>query len=88
MLGDHLRDGVLADAGFFLGPRSFYAELRKLPATERRRFAMRGIAWVNDLASDAALKTAQRRHARFINATMMVAGRCHTNLPRSRPDGH
>ena len=23
MLGDHLRDGVLADAGFFLGPRSF-----------------------------------------------------------------
>ncbi len=67
--------GVLVDAGFFLGPRAFYAALRDLPATERRRFAMRGIAWVNELYGDAAeLKVAQRRHARFINTTMIVTG--------------
>jgi acyl-CoA hydrolase len=75
LLGDRLRDGVLADAGFFLGPRSFYAALRELPGQERRRFAMRGIAWVNELTGPgAALKAAQRRHARFINTTMMVTG--------------
>ena len=75
LLGDRLRDGVLADAGFFLGPRAFYVALRELPAQERRRFSMRGIAWVNDLIGpDAALKTAQRRHARFINTTMMITG--------------
>jgi hypothetical protein len=73
-VGDRLH-GVLADAGFFLGPRSFYSLLRDLPVEERRRFAMRGIGWVNDLAGpDAALKIAQRRHARFINTTMMVTG--------------
>jgi acyl-CoA hydrolase len=67
--------GVLVDAGFFLGPRGFYAALRELPAAERRRFAMRGISWVNALeGSDADLKIAQRRHARFINTTMMVTG--------------
>ena len=74
-LGERLRPGVLADAGFFLGPRSFYAGLRGLPAAERQRFAMRGIGWVNDLAGPGAeLRFAQRRHARFINATMMVTG--------------
>ena len=74
LLGDRLR-GVLADAGFFLGPRSFYSQLREMPVEERRRFAMRGIAWVNDLGGPGAeLKAAQRRHARFINATMMVTG--------------
>jgi len=73
-LGDRLQ-GVLADACFFLGPRSFYAQLRDLPVEERRRFAMRGIGWVNDLAGPGAeLKAAQRRHARFVNTTMMVTG--------------
>jgi hypothetical protein len=67
--------GVLVDAGFFLGPRAFYAALRELPAPERRRFAMRGISWVNELYGAASeLKVAQRRHARFINTTMMVSG--------------
>jgi acyl-CoA hydrolase len=73
-LGDRLR-GVLADAGFFLGPRSFYSQLREMPVEERRRFAMRGITWVNDHGGPGAkLKAAQRRHARFVNTTMMVTG--------------
>jgi acyl-CoA hydrolase len=74
-LGDRLRGGVLVDAGFFLGPRGFYSALRDLPAGERRAFAMRGISYVNELTGpDWDLKTAQRRHARFINTTMMVTG--------------
>jgi acyl-CoA hydrolase len=67
--------GVLVDAGFFLGPRAFYSALRGLSGAERRRFAMRGISWVNELGGPASeIKIAQRRHARFINTTMMVTG--------------
>jgi acyl-CoA hydrolase len=72
-LGEHLRIGVLIDAGFFLGPRQFYERLRAMPADVRRCFAMRGISFVNELYGyEWELKCAQRRHARFINSTMMV----------------
>ena len=74
-LGEHLRNGVLVDAGFFFGPRGFYAGLRQLDAAERRLFAMRGISFVNELyGTEWELKIAQRRHARFINTTMMITG--------------
>jgi acyl-CoA hydrolase len=74
-LGQRLRNGVVADASFFLGPRAFYEGLRELPAEKRRLFAMRGIGFVNELLGEAwELKRAQRRHARFINTTMMVTG--------------
>ncbi|HEX6239509.1 MAG TPA: acetyl-CoA hydrolase/transferase C-terminal domain-containing protein, partial [Polyangiales bacterium] len=74
-LNTRLHDGVLADAGFFFGPKGFYAALRALPTAERRRLAMRGIRFVNELhGPDWELKVAQRRHARFINTTMMVTG--------------
>lgn len=74
-LGERLRNGVLVDSGFFFGPRSFYAQLRELPAEQRRLFAMRGISFINELhGHEWELKLAQRRHARFINTTMMVTG--------------
>ncbi len=74
-LGDTLRNGVLADSGFFFGPKAFYAGLRQLPAAQRRLFAMRGISFINELyGHEWDLKVAQRRHARFINSTMMVTG--------------
>lgn len=74
-LGERLRNGVLVDAGFFFGPKAFYAGLRDLTAEQRRQFAMRGISFVNELyGHEWELKTAQRRHARFINTTMMVTG--------------
>jgi acyl-CoA hydrolase len=74
-LGDRLRNGVLVDGGFFFGPKAFYAGLRELPAAQRRLFAMRGISFVNELyGHEWELKVAQRRHARFINTTMMVTG--------------
>jgi acyl-CoA hydrolase len=74
-LGDQLRNGVLVDAGFFFGPKALYAQLRELPAAQRRLFAMRGISFVNELyGHEWELKVAQRRHARFVNTTMMVTG--------------
>ena len=74
-LGERLRNGVLVDAGFFFGPKGFYAGLRQLTAEERRLFAMRGIGFVNELyGHEWELKVAQRRYARFINTTMMVTG--------------
>ena len=74
-LGTRLRNGVLVDAGFFFGPKSFYASLRGLPADERRLFAMRSISFVNELyGHEWELKLAQRRHARFVNTVMMLTG--------------
>ncbi|HKR35894.1 MAG TPA: acetyl-CoA hydrolase/transferase C-terminal domain-containing protein [Steroidobacteraceae bacterium] len=74
-LGERLRNGVVADAGFFFGPKGFYEALRTLPVAERRLFAMRAISFVNELyGHEWELKVAQRRHARFVNTTMMVSG--------------
>jgi acyl-CoA hydrolase len=71
--GRRLSGGILLHAGFFLGPRGFYAALRDLPESERRQFSMCGVAFVNQLdGADQALKIAQRTHGRFINSSMMV----------------
>jgi acyl-CoA hydrolase len=71
--GRQLTGGVLLHAGFFLGPRGFYAALRDLPEAERRQFSMRGVSFVNQLdGADQPLKIAQRAHGRFINSSMMV----------------
>jgi acyl-CoA hydrolase len=72
-LGRCLRNGQVLHAGFFLGPRGFYAALRELPESERAQFGMRGVAYVNQLyGADQELRVLQRRAARFINTTMMV----------------
>ncbi|HEX4387872.1 MAG TPA: acetyl-CoA hydrolase/transferase C-terminal domain-containing protein, partial [Steroidobacteraceae bacterium] len=72
-LGRSLRNGQVMHAGFFLGPRGFYAALRELPESERAQFGMRGVAYVNQLyGADQELRVLQRRAARFINTTMMV----------------
>jgi hypothetical protein len=74
-LGTRLRNGAVLDSGFFFGPRAFYAALRKLPVMERRQLTMRSISFINELyGPESELKAAQRRHARFINTTMMVTG--------------
>jgi len=71
--GRQLIGGVVLHAGFFLGPRGFYAALRDLPESERGQFSMGGVGFVNQLAGvDQDLKIAQRRGARFINSTMMA----------------
>ncbi|MFZ1905895.1 MAG: acetyl-CoA hydrolase/transferase C-terminal domain-containing protein, partial [Steroidobacteraceae bacterium] len=72
-LGRELKNGQVLHAGFFLGPRGFYAALRELPESDRARFGMRGVAWVNQLyGPDQELRVLQRRCARFVNTTMMV----------------
>jgi hypothetical protein len=72
-LGLHLQGGTVMHAGFLLGPRSFYSALCALPENERRLFDMRGVAYINQLyGDDAALRVAQRGHARFVNTAMML----------------
>jgi acyl-CoA hydrolase len=72
-LGRELRNGQVLHAGFFLGPRGFYAALRDLPESERAQFGMRGVAFVNQLyGPDQELRILQRRAARCVNTTMMV----------------
>jgi len=72
-LGRVLRNGQVLHAGFFLGPRGFYAALRELPESDRSQFGMRGVAYVNQLyGADLELRVVQRRAARFYNTTMMV----------------
>jgi acyl-CoA hydrolase len=72
-LGRELRNGQLLHAGFFLGPRGFYAALRELPEGERAQFGMRGVAFVNQLyGADQELRILQRRDARCVNSAMLV----------------
>jgi acyl-CoA hydrolase len=72
-LARRLSGGRVLHAGFFLGPRGFYGALRDLPEDDRERFAMSRISFTNSLyGPDYALRVAQRRHARFINSSMMV----------------
>jgi len=74
-LARRLEGGRVLHAGFLLGPRGFYAALRNLPESDRAAFDMTRISFTNDLLGpDYELKVAQRRHARFINTTMMVTG--------------
>jgi hypothetical protein len=72
-LGLELQGGVVMQAGFLLGPRSFYAALNALPESERRLFDMRGVGYINQLyGEDLPLRVAQRSHARFVNTAMMM----------------
>ena len=71
--GRELRNGRLLHAGFFLGPRDFYARLRELDAPLREQICMTGVRRTNQLLLDYPLYCAQRRDARFINTGMIVA---------------
>jgi hypothetical protein len=65
-------DGALLNAGFFLGPKSFYRALREMPESTRAKIRMRPISFTNQLYEGEDAKRAQRPGARFINSTMMV----------------
>jgi acyl-CoA hydrolase len=72
-LGRELRNGQVLHAGFFLGPRGFYAALRELAESDRAQLGMRGVGYVNQLyGPDEELRILQRRGGRFVNTTMMV----------------
>ena len=72
-LARQLNGGVALHAGFLFGPRGFYGALRELGPDDRERFNMTRISYTNELyGADYALRVAQRRHARFVNSTMMM----------------
>ena len=61
---------ILVHAGFFLGSRAFYDELRALRSEALDEIAMSSISFTNTLAGDTATKIGQRRNARFINTAL------------------
>lgn len=65
-------DGTLLNAGFFLGPKSFYRALREMPESLREKIRMRPISFTNQLYGGEDGRWKARQGARFINSTMMV----------------
>jgi len=65
-------DEVLVNAGFFLGPKAFYRDLRAMPERQREKIRMTAISFTNQLYGDEDAKRRARVDARFINSTMMV----------------
>jgi acyl-CoA hydrolase len=63
---------VLLHAGFFVGNRAFYRQLREMPADELAEICMTGISHTNTLRGDSARKCAERPHARFINTALTM----------------
>lgn len=72
-IGKTLENGVIAQGGFFIGPTQFYDDLRNMSEEERKKFEMTGVAVLNQLYGDEKLRTIQRKHARFVNAGMIVS---------------
>jgi acyl-CoA hydrolase len=64
--------GALLHAAFFVGSKAFYQALRAMPETERAKFRMTAVSFVNELYGDEASKRAARVKARFINNAMMA----------------
>ncbi len=72
-LGTRLERGIMMHGGFYLGPRDFYQALRDLTPALRQKIGMSRISFINSLGEDARLPKLQRRHARFINTTMVMS---------------
>ena len=65
-------EGEVLHGGFFLGSPALYAWLLDPGAEFAERIRMTRISEINQLGmTEPLLKAAQRRHARFINTTMM-----------------
>ncbi|MCG8611016.1 MAG: acetyl-CoA hydrolase [Pseudomonadales bacterium] len=74
-LGESLTGGIVMHGGFFLGPQQFYDILHDLSEAEKAKICMTSVNYINHLydhpLGDQKIKVAQRKHARFINSTMM-----------------
>lgn len=72
-LGDKLKGGHIIHGGFFLGPNSFYEELRNMPTEERKLINMKSVAKINQLyGGHEEIDRLHRKNARFINTCMKV----------------
>jgi acyl-CoA hydrolase len=65
-------DGVVLHAGFFVGSRAFYRNLREMPRDVASKFGMTSISFVNELYGDEDTKRRARTNARFLNDAMMA----------------
>ncbi len=65
-------DNSVIHAGFYIGSKFLYDGLNALNEHRRKQINMTRISAVNTLYGDEERKRRQRRHARFINETMMV----------------
>lgn len=65
-------DGVVLNAGFFVGSRAFYKALREMPRGDLQKFGMTAISFVNELYRDEDKKRRGRVKARFLNDAMMA----------------
>jgi len=65
-------DGVVLNAGFFVGSRAFYKALREMPRGDLQKFGMTAISFVNELYRDEDKKRRARVKARFLNDAMMA----------------
>jgi acyl-CoA hydrolase len=61
---------AVVHAGFFVGSRSFYDELKRMPLAELAEICMTAISYTNTLDGDAGRKRQERAHARFVNTAM------------------
>ncbi|MCD6047434.1 MAG: hypothetical protein K0S08_1081 [Gammaproteobacteria bacterium] len=71
-LDKQLSQGKIIHAGFFLGSKAFYQQLRNMDDEERAKFEMASIARTNLMYWNYELLRLQRQDARFVNSTMMV----------------
>ncbi len=71
-LGERLQNGILVHGGFFLGPRDFYEQLRRMPAERRRLIDMTAVTYMNQLYGNEEIKILQRQHSRFVNTGILV----------------
>ena len=66
-------NGALLHAAFFVGSKAFYQALREMPESERAKFQMTAVSFVNELyGADEDAKRAARVKGRFINNAMMA----------------
>jgi hypothetical protein len=65
-------DGVVLHGAFFLGPKSFYRELREMTASQLARIQMMPVSFTNELYGGEDAKRRARADARFVNSIMMA----------------
>ncbi len=71
-LGDKLKNGHVAHAGFFIGSQKLYDALNNMNSTERKQFEMRGVKRINQLYNTEEIDHLQRVNARFVNSSMKI----------------
>ncbi len=71
-LGNSLKNGIALYASFFIGPHSFYEDLRDMDDERLKLIDMRSVDYVNHLYGNEKIKRLQRQHGRFINAGLMA----------------